>query len=148
MSGHSKTKLEMARELGAIETIDAKNGKKVVKEIRRLTGGGVDIAFEMVGRPETIRNAHESLRPGGRLVIVGYSPEDASFSPGRLMVKELDIVGSCSCRTADIPRIIELVRRGKIDIGPLITGKFPLKDVNEALDVVRKGESIRCILVP
>jgi len=148
MSGHSKTKLQMAEELGAVQTIDAQKGKEVVKDIRRLTGGGVDVAFEMVGRPETIGQAYASLRPGGRLVVVGYSPKDASFSPGRLMVKELDIVGSCSCRTADIPRIIELVRNGKIDIRPLITGKFPLKEVNEALDVVRKGESIRTVLIP
>ena len=148
MSGHSKTKLQMALELGAAETIDAQNDKEVVKQIRRLTGGGVDIAFEMIGRPETIRQAHESLRPGGRLVVVGFSPKDASFSPGRLMVKELDIVGSCSCRSADIPRIIELVRSEKINIRSLITGKFPLSEINRALDVVRKGASIRTVLIP
>jgi len=148
MSGHSKTKLEMARELGAAETIDAQKGKEVVKEIRRLTRGGVDVAFEMIGRPETISQAYRSLRPGGRLVVVGFSPKEASFSPGRLMVKELDIVGSCSCRSADMPRIIELVRSGKINIRPLITGKFPLSEVNQALDVVRRGESIRTVLIP
>lgn len=145
--GDSKTKLQMARELGAAETIDAQNND-VVKKIRNITGGGVDVAFEMIGRPETIRQAYNCLRPGGRLVVVGFSPKDASFSPGRLMVKELDIVGSCSCRTADIPRIIELVRRGKIKIEVLITAKFSLSEVNQALDRVRRGESIRTILVP
>jgi S-(hydroxymethyl)glutathione dehydrogenase/alcohol dehydrogenase len=64
------------------------------------------------------------------------------------MVKELDIVGSCSCRTADIPKIIDLVRRGVINIERLITDKFPLSEVNEALEVVRKGESIRTVLIP
>ena len=66
MAGHSKTKLEMARELGASETIDAEKGEKeVVKEIRRLTGGGADVAFEMIGRPETISEAYSAIRPGG-----------------------------------------------------------------------------------
>ena len=148
VTGSSKTKLEMARELGAVETIDAQEGKNVVKTIRRLTGGGVDVAFEMIGRPETIRQAHESLRPGGRLVVVGFSPKDASFSAGRSMVKELDIVGSCSCRSADIPRIIELVRRGRINVKSLITRTFPLSEVHQALDVVRSGESIRTVLIP
>jgi len=146
-SGDSKTKLQMARELGAAETIDAQHDD-VVKKIRSLTGGGVDVAFEMIGRPATIKQAYNCLRPGGRLVVVGFSPKEASFNPGRLMVKELDIVGSCSCRTADIPKIIDLVRRGVINIEPLITGKFPLSEVNEALDVVRKGESIRTVLIP
>jgi len=148
VTGSSKTKLQMARELGAVETIDAQEGKEVVKRIRRLTGGGVDVAFEMIGRPETIRQAHESLRPGGRLVVVGFSPQDASFSPGRSMVKELDIVGSCSCRSADIPRIIDLVRRGEINVTSLITRRFPLSEIHQALDVVRSGESIRTVLVP
>ncbi len=148
VAGSSKTKLDMARELGAVETVDAQEGKEVVKHIRRRTGGGVDVAFEMIGRPETIRQAHESLRPGGRLVVVGFSPHDASFSAGRSMVKELDIVGSCSCRSADIPRIIELVRRGRINVKKLITGTFPLSEIHQALDVVRSGKSIRTVLIP
>lgn len=145
--GNSKTKLQMARELGAAETVDAQNDD-VAKEIRNITGGGVDVAFEMIGSPETIRQACDCLRPGGRLVVVGFSPKDASFNPGRLMVKELDIVGSCSCRSADIPKIIELVRSGKVNIEMLITEKFPLSEVNEALDGVRRGQTIRTVLIP
>jgi len=148
VAGSVKTKLDMARELGAVETFDAQAGKEVVKHIRRLTDGGVDVAFEMIGRPETIRFAHDSLRPGGRLVVVGFSPHEASFNAGRSMVKELDIVGSCGCRSADIPRIIELVRTGKINVKSLITGKFPLSEIHQALDVVRSGESIRTVLIP
>ena len=119
-----------------------------MKQIRRMTGGGVDVAFEMIGRPETIRQAHESLRPGGRLVVVGFSPHDATFSAGRSMVKELDMVGSCGCRSADLTRIIDLVRRGKINVKSLITRTFPLSEVHQALDVVRSGESIRTVLTP
>lgn len=147
MPGHEETKLQIARRLGAAECIDAQN-EDVVKKIRSLTGGGVDVAFELIGRPETIGQAYACLRPGGRLVVVGFSPKDAVFSPGRMMVKELEIVGSCGCRSADIPRVIDLVRTEKIDIKPLITGRFPLSEVNQALDKVRRGESIRTILIP
>jgi 6-hydroxycyclohex-1-ene-1-carbonyl-CoA dehydrogenase len=147
---NSKTKLEMARELGASETINAKKGEKeVIKEIRSLTTrGGVDVAFEIIGRMETQREAYNSLRAGGRLVAVGFNPKDLCVSAGRMMVKELDVVGSVSCPTADMPRIINLVKNGKINIQPLITGRFPLSEVNQALDVMRKGESIRNILLP
>jgi threonine dehydrogenase-like Zn-dependent dehydrogenase len=147
MPGHEETKLQMARRLGATECIDAQN-EDVVKKMRSLTGGGVDVAFELIGRPETITQAYACLRPGGRLVVVGFSPKDAVFGPGRMMVKELEIVGSCGCPSADVPRIIELVRRERITIEPLITGRFPLSEVNQALDLVRRGESIRTILIP
>ena len=146
-SGSSKTKLDMAKELGAVEVVDAKSDD-IVKKIRKLTGGGVDVAFEMIGRPETIKQAYSCLKPGGRLVVVGFSPKEATFIPGRMMVRQLDIVGSCSCRSVDMPKIIDLVRRGVIKIDPLITGKFPLTEVNEALSIVRKGESIRTVLIP
>jgi alcohol dehydrogenase, propanol-preferring len=141
------SKLALARELGAAKTINARN-EDVIKEIRRLSGGGVDVALELIGRPETINQAYKSIRKGGRLVVVGFSPQDASFSPGRMMVQELEIVGSVGGRSADFPRLIELIRLGKIQIKPLITGRFPLSGVNEALDIVRKGEGIRTILVP
>ena len=147
MPGDSETKLQMARKLGAVETVDAEQDD-VAKKIRSLSEGGVDVAFEAIGLPETIKQAYSSLRPGGRLVVVGFSPKEAVFSPGRLMVKELEIVGSCSCPSADIPRLIELVRKGKIKIESLITGRYPLTDVNQALDGVRKGESIRTVLIP
>ncbi len=147
IKGSTKTKLEMAKELGAVETIDAKS-EDVIKKVRSLTGGGVDVAFEIIGRPETIQQAYKCIRPGGRLVIVGFSPEQVNINPGRMMVKELDVVGSCSCPTADIPKIIEMVRSKKINTDVLITSKFPLSDVNQALDRVREGKSIRTVLVP
>ena len=147
MPGHSETKLDLARRFGAIETIDAQS-KDVVKEIRRLTGGGVNVAFEMIGRPETISKAYQSIRKGGRLVVVGYTPNEATFNPGRMMVQELEIVGSVGGRSADFPRLFELIRLGRINIKSLITGRFPLSEVNHALDRVRKGESIRTVLIP
>lgn len=141
-------KLDLARKFGAVETINPKT-KDVIKEIRRITSGkGVEVAFEMIGRPETITQAYKGLCKGGRLVLVGFSPKDATFNPGRIMVHELEIVGSCACRSVDFPRLIELVRMGKIDIKPLITHKFRLSEINEALDIVRKGDSIRTVLIP
>jgi S-(hydroxymethyl)glutathione dehydrogenase/alcohol dehydrogenase len=146
--GHSKTKLEMAVDLGASSTVDAEMQEGVSKEIRRMSGGGVDVAFEMIGRPETLSRAYSSLRPGGRLVVVGFSPKDATYSPGRMLVKELEVVGSCGCPSADIPKIIELVKDRRILLDPLITAKYPLSEVNSALEAVRRRECIRIVLIP
>jgi 6-hydroxycyclohex-1-ene-1-carbonyl-CoA dehydrogenase len=141
-------KLEIARKMGAVETINSQT-TDAVKEIRRLTSGrGVDVAFEMIGRPETIVRAYKSVAKGGRLVQVGFSPKEVTLNLGRMMVNEIEVVGSCGCRSVDFPRLIELIRRGKIDIKSLVTHKFPLSQVNEALDVLRRGESIRVVLTP
>ena len=64
------------------------------------------------------------------------------------MFFEQEIVGSLGCRPVDYPRIIEMARRGKIQIRPLVTAKFPLDKINEAFDNLRKGVGIRNIVVP
>ncbi|MBI2866568.1 MAG: zinc-binding dehydrogenase, partial [Chloroflexi bacterium] len=136
-------KLEWARKLGARHTINAKETQDVPKEVRRLTNGGAEIAFEAIGRPATQEQAFASLRPGGRMVIVGYSPENMPVNAGRAMYRELEVVGSMGCRPVDYPKVIELARLGKIQITPLVTHRFPLERINEAFDTMRRGESIR-----
>ncbi|MFQ5943765.1 MAG: zinc-binding dehydrogenase, partial [Anaerolineales bacterium] len=70
----SDEKLEWAKKLGAAEAIDPSGEERVDKLVRKLTGGGADVAFECVGTPATQEQAFASTRNGGRLVLVGYSP--------------------------------------------------------------------------
>lgn len=143
-------KLEMAKQLGAVATVSAKDmdEKEVVGTIRKLTGGGADIAFEAIGNPATMKQAFNSLRTGGRLIVVGYSPKRwDGFDIGRVMFREMEILGSLGCRPVDYPRIIELVKNRSIQLKPLITHRFPLSKINEAFDVMRQGEGIRIIIL-
>ncbi len=143
-------KLEIAKKLGAVETISAKemDEREIVGVIRKLTSGGADIAFEAIGNPATFKQAFNSLRTGGRLVAVGYSPKRwDGFDIGRVMFREMELVGSLGCRTVDYPRIIELVKNKRIMVEPLVTGKFPLSEINEAFDVMRSGEGVRTIIL-
>ncbi len=143
-------KLEIAKKLGAVETISAKemDEREIVGVIRKLTSGGADIAFEAIGNPATFKQAFNSLRTGGRLVAVGYSPKRwDGFDIGRVMFREMELVGSLGCRTVDYPRIIELVKNKRIVVEPLVTGKFPLSEINEAFDVMRSGEGVRTIIL-
>lgn len=73
-------KLELARQFGARDTLNARGVERVDKELKKRTGGGVDVAMEIIGKPETIRNAYESLRPGGRLCQVGYTAEPVTLA--------------------------------------------------------------------
>jgi Zn-dependent alcohol dehydrogenase len=143
-------KLEIAKEIGASETVNAKDmdDREIVGAIRKITGGGADIAFEAIGNPTTMKQAFNSLRTGGRLVAVGYSPKRwDGFDIGRVMFREMEIMGSLGCRPVDYPNIVNLVKNGTLQLKPLITHKFPLSEINEAFDVMRRGEGIRIIML-
>jgi 6-hydroxycyclohex-1-ene-1-carbonyl-CoA dehydrogenase len=141
-------KLEWATAFGAAKTIDASKVERVSKEIKKLTGGGADIAMEVIGNPRTIEEAFESVRVGGRLCVVGYTHETISVVAGKIMFKELEIVGSLGCRPVDYIPLIRMVEEGKIDLGRLVTHRFSLDDISSAFDVMKEGVSLRSIVIP
>ncbi len=141
-------KLERALTLGASETFNPKNEERPDKALRALSGGGVDIAFEAIGNPTTIQQAYGAIRKGGRLVVIGYTNESFSFNPARLMYHELEVVGSLGCRPVDYPPLIRMAAARKIQVDPLVTGRYPLEDINSAFDTLRRGEGVRGIILP
>ena len=144
----SDRKLKWARQFGASQTINASKVDRVSKEIKKLTGGGVDIAMEVIGNPKTIMEAFESVRVGGRLCIVGYTHETISIVAGKIMFKEIEIVGSLGCRPSDYVPLIRMVEQEKINITGLVTHKFPLDELDKAFDVMKEGSSLRSIVIP
>ncbi|MFV2006922.1 MAG: zinc-binding dehydrogenase [Longimicrobiales bacterium] len=143
------SKLEWATRLGAVATVNASQVERLDKEVRRLTGGqGAHVGFEVVGKPATQEQALACLRTGGRLVMVGYSPEIMSLNVGRVMFRELEVVGSLGCRPVDYPRVIELVRQGRVKVEELVTHRFPLEEIESAFETVRSGQAIRAVVTP
>ncbi len=142
------SKLEWAKKLGAQAVINANQVERVDKAVRKLTGGGAQVAFEAIGYPATQEQAFASLRTGGRFVMVGYSPKPMSLNAGRVMFREMEIIGSLGCRAVDYPRVLEMARQGKIKVKELVSARFPLDDINQALDYVRSGEGLRSVVVP
>ena len=141
-------RLEWALRLGAAAALNPKEHEKPEKEIRRLTGGGAEVAFECIGNPLTQEQAFASVRPGGRLVLVGYADRPMTLDTGRVMFREIEIVGSLGCRTVDYRRVLELVRQGKIKVAELVTARFPLEEINQAFETLRRGEGIRSVIIP
>jgi 6-hydroxycyclohex-1-ene-1-carbonyl-CoA dehydrogenase len=144
----SVEKLEWARKLGAAETVNPTGEERIDKVIRKLSGGGADVAFECIGTPETQEQAFASTRNGGRLVMVGYSPKPMSLNSGRVMFREMEVVGSLGCRRVDYPRVIEMVAQGKLKAAELVTAHYGLDDINEAFDGLRAGKGLRSIVTP
>lgn len=122
--------------------------ERVDKALRGLTNGGADVAFEVVGKAVTQDQAIDSLKTGGRVVFVGYSPDTMTLNAGRVMFRELEIVGSLGCRPVDYPRVIEMVRQGRIRLSELVTHRFPLDEIETALDTLRSGAAIRVVVTP
>jgi 6-hydroxycyclohex-1-ene-1-carbonyl-CoA dehydrogenase len=141
-------KLEWARRLGAQVTLNSQKFDRIDKEIRKLTSGGADVGFEAIGNSDVQVQTFSSIRTGGRFVVVGYSPKKMLLDTGRVMFREMEIIGSLGCRAVDYPRVIKLVREGKIKVKELVSSRYPLDDINTGFDTLRKGEEIRSVVVP
>ena len=142
------SKLEVARSIGADFTINAAE-KDVPAEVRRLIGSrGVDIVYEFVGRTQTMNDSLEILARGGKLVFIGYSEDNLILDTRRLVRGELQVVGSRASSKYETEKVVKLVRDGKFKLDPLITHRLPLGSINEGLDLVRKGEAIRAVVIP
>ncbi len=141
-------RLEVANVLGAATTVNPQTVERIDKHVRQLTNGGVDVAFEAIGKPDTIRAAYGLLRRGGRLCVIGYSHEETTLSAARLMYYELEIVGSLGCGGGEYPEIIDLVRAGRLQLDPIVSGCLPLEHINQGFDRLRQGEGIRWVVTP
>jgi len=146
------SKLKMAREFGATDLV---NGKQTdaVDQIKSLTGGlGVDYAFEVIGVPAVIVQAFNSLKRGGKAVVVGVPRmgEEVSVQAWSLPLEEKSIVGSLygsANMHRDMPRLLELYSQKRLKIDELISRRIKLEDVNEAFEAMEKGEVARSVIV-
>ena len=141
-------KLKWASEFGAAKTLNATKFDRVSKEIKKLTGGGADIAMEVIGNPRTIEEAFDCVRVGGRLCVVGYTHEKISIVAGKIMFKEIEVVGSLGCRPVDYIPLIRMAEQGKIDVKKQVTHRFSLDEIDKAFDAMKEGVSLRSIVVP
>ena len=144
-------KLEMARRLGATHSIDASESDPVAG-VRDITGGGADYAFEVIGSPPVIRQAFESLRPGGTAVAVGVPAQDAEITvPAMMLFKDRGLLGSfygSGRPRVDFDWLIDLYLDGRLKLDELITRYRPLEEINEAFDDMNSGVTARTVLLP
>ena len=143
-------KLELARALGATDTVNAKDPDCVAK-VREETGGGVDYVFEMAGNIEAWKTAYAIVGRGGTLTSAGLTPAVAEFAfkPYDLVSNEKAIKGSymgSSVPQRDVPRFMELYKQGKLPVDKLRSGFLALDDINAGFDRLAEGNVVRQIL--
>lgn len=146
----SEGKLSLSRRYGADFVVDARD-PGAVGAIQELTGGeGADLVIESAGSHETVRQALELVRPGGRILQFGISSSpinDLKLYP--IYFNEITLIGSRALQPADYPPAIDLVAKGKIDVASLITHQYSLDDIAGAFKMIAgKSEDIlRAVIV-
>jgi S-(hydroxymethyl)glutathione dehydrogenase / alcohol dehydrogenase len=137
-------KLELARTLGATHTINA-GSANALDEIRSLLGSGsVDVAIETTGVADVIETAYEATSPHGRVVLVGVPSKDARHPSLYTLPLHFDKVltgseGGSSHPDVDIPKLVRLCEAGKLAVDGLITSRYRLDQINDAIDDIRSG---------
>lgn len=147
----NEDKLKLAQQYNAIPI----NAKQVdpVAEIKRLTNNkGVDVAIEMIGLPQTMKQALQVAGVMARVVIVGLSNKSLEIQTyTELLGNEVELIGSNDHHLQELPLLVDLARRKILDISQVVTKTIPLDAdaINAALDNLEKfGGDVRTVIVP
>lgn len=148
----SNNKLEAARAFGATDTINSKK-QDAQAAVRALTQGrGADYVFVTVGSTQVVEQGMGLLRRGGTLVIVGMPPVGAKAEIEAVDIadKSQHILGSKMGSTrlrVDVPKLVEFYRQDRLKLDELISNRYPLEEINEAIASVNRAEALRNVVV-
>lgn len=143
-------KLELARTLGATDVVDAR-AEDAAERVKAIVPGGVDHAFEMAGSVKALDLAFRIAKRGGTTVTAGLpNPSNMlSLSPVTLVAEERTLKGSYvggAVPLRDIPRYVEMWRRGRLPVDRLMSGRIGFDDLNAAFEKLAAGDVVRQIL--
>ena len=145
-------KLDAAKIFGANHVINPLENDAVEK-VRALTNGrGADFVFVAAGSPKAFEQGLDLLAPSGTLVIVGMPPtgQKIAVEAGNIAGSGQKILGSKMGSTrlrVDIPKLVALYEDGRLKLDELITGRYPLEEINEAIDEVRADRALRNVII-
>jgi len=145
-------KMKMAMDFGATHIVNAKR-EDAADAIRKLTGGrGAEFVFVTVGSVAAIKQGFSFTGSRGTTVIIGLPnfKDQFCFSPLELVPTEKNIIGGFMGATnlkVDIPNLVTMYQTGRLKLDEIITGRYPLSRINEALALTEKGEGLRNVIM-
>jgi S-(hydroxymethyl)glutathione dehydrogenase/alcohol dehydrogenase len=147
----SEERRQIAASLGATDVLDGA-GDDIGGQVREMTGGGSDYAFEVVGVPKTLEMAWNCTRRGGTTIAVGAGTPDEYFSLSMFDAfyhskALLGCVYGSANPEVDFPRFLGLWRDGKLPIDKLVTERISLDQVNDAFASMEAGEGARSVII-
>lgn len=148
----NESKFDLAKQLGATDVVNPKHFDKPIQEvIVDMTDGGVDYSFECIGNVNVMRSALECCHKGwGESVIIGVagSGQEISTRPFQLVTGRVwrgTAFGGVKGRS-QLPGIVEQYLNGEFGLQEFITHTMGLEDINDAFELMHKGESIRSVV--
>ncbi len=146
----SDDKLSTATTLGATDIVNAAQVDPIAA-VLSLSSGGVDHAFEVIGRSDTAQQAMGMVAPGRSAYVVGVMADDATFEVTSEFTKRGRTIAGVFMGSArprvDIPRYVEMWRRGQLDLDGMISRRLPLEDVNDGFRALAAGEVNRAVVI-
>jgi S-(hydroxymethyl)glutathione dehydrogenase/alcohol dehydrogenase len=143
------SRLEKARELGATDLINA-SGEDPVQRIQDAAGWGVDYSFEAIGSPDAITQAYNATRPGGMTVVLGIAPLGATFTiEAWRFLGDMVLTGcaaGCLRPRVDIPRYVDLFMAGKLPLDKIVSARYSLPQINQAIEDTLAGRITRGVI--
>ena len=146
----SDYKLEAARSFGATHTVRA-DDKDAINIVKHLTHGrGADYVFVSVGNASAVEQGFSMSGPRGMTVVIGISQHGindnlADIFPGERVITSA-LMGSTRL-SMDIPILIDLYKAGRLKLDELITNRYPLEQINEAIESAERGEALRNVII-
>lgn len=141
-------KLEVARQLGADGVLNSNKAKKCEDSVMNMIGIPADVVIETIGAPRTMVQAINILRKGGQMILSGYTDNQLPFLVGQIIMNEFSLIGTISAPRSAVKHVISLIQDHKIQTDSMISHRFPLSQVNEGLNTLRMGQSIRTVIFP
>jgi L-iditol 2-dehydrogenase len=136
-----------AEALGA--TVAVETRRAGIEMLPAAVSGGVDVAFDVAGEDDAIATAIDTLRPGGRLVLVGIPTDDRScFTASIARRKGLTISLCRRMKPSDLPRAIDLAEKGRIELGGLVSERYSLADGPEAFASLSERRGLKVVVEP
>lgn len=135
-------KLQKAKTLGATQTVNAKH-ENAVEKIKEITGGmGVDIAVEALGKPQTFLQCTQSVRDGGKAIMIGLTDSSArgEVDINRLVRRQIKIIGSYGGRARqDLPKLVKLAESGIFNLRAAVSRKCKFEEAGQAYQDLNQG---------
>lgn len=148
--GTRESRLRIGKDLGADHVVNSRD-TDAVQAILDLTGGeGADLVVESAGNPGVPQQAVQTVRRGGKILVVAFYPGDVTLDLGAVVRKGVQIHTSRGEGGNNVKRAVEMAARGRLRCGELITHRFPLDDIAEAFRVVRErdGDPLKVVIEP
>lgn len=143
------SKLELAKKMGATDTINASNADPV-EAVKEMTGDGVPYSFEAIGSKTTAEQCFAMLRPGGTATIIGMIPFGTKIElHGADFLRDRKIQGTSMGGNrfrVDMPRLLDLWEQGRLKLDHLISGRIRMDEINDGFARLKSGAPVRQLI--